>query len=71
MFRLPDMLYRPLNRFMAAQGQIRRVENDRAIQAEDAAARIFYAELRQRHTVGRCGGVAAGCPYVPCVPRVT
>lgn len=68
--RLPDRLFRILRRVYLAQERLRREEARRALEAEDRRMREHYKALHARHVAGTCGGAAAGCCYVPCVPRV-
>jgi len=70
MRRLPGWLLRPLERVVDHQRALQRRESAERAAREDAALRAYYADLSRRHDAGQCGGSAAGCPYVPCVPRV-
>ncbi len=65
--RLPDRLFRPLDRIVTDRRRLRRAESDEGARAHDAALRVYYAELHRRHDAGTCGGAATGCPYAPCV----
>jgi hypothetical protein len=52
-----------------AQRAIRRQESQALMEAEDRAARAYYARLRELHAAGKCGGAKLGCRYVPCFRR--
>lgn len=65
--RLPDWLFRPLDRVVTAQRRLRRAESNERLSRADDALRAYYA--KHWHDAGTCGGSVAGCPYVPCVPR--
>lgn len=68
--RLPDWVFRLLERAYRQQDRIRRAERRADLESQDARMRAYYADLRIRHDMGTCGGEAAGCCYVPCVPFV-
>ncbi len=68
--RLPDRVFRTLERVYRAQNRIRQAERRAALVAEDARVRTYYADLSDRHGRGVCGGQAGGCCYAPCVPYV-
>jgi hypothetical protein len=68
--RLPDRLYRLLERAYLHQTRLRRRADRDRLAAEDAHMRAHYARLHTRHLAGTCGGKAAGCCYTPCVPHV-
>lgn len=70
MLRLPDRAFRLLERVYRAQNRIRRIELREQVRREDERMRAYYADLQIRHDMGTCGGAAAGCGYVPCVPLV-
>lgn len=63
--RLPDWMFARLERVYLDQRSARRKES--AAQA----LRAWADRVRDAHDMGTCGGAAAGCPYVPCVPLVS
>lgn len=71
MFRLPDWLFRPLDRLVVVQRRIRQREAEARLIRENAVVREYFARQHAAHLAGTCGGAAAGCGYVPCVPRVS
>lgn len=70
MIRLPWWIFRPLEKLVTAQREIRRRESKRRADEQDARQRAYFADLRARHEAGTCGGAEAGCCYLPCVPPV-
>jgi hypothetical protein len=70
MIRLPYWIFRPLEKLVTAQREIRRQESKRRADEQDQRQRAYFAELRDRHDAGTCGGEKAGCRYVPCVPFI-
>lgn len=70
MIRLPDWAFRRLERIYRVQDRLRRAELRRQVEDEDRRMRAYYADLSIRHDMGTCGGAAAGCCYVPCIPLV-
>jgi hypothetical protein len=70
MFRLPDRLFRPLDRLVVVQRRIRQREAEARLVRENAVVREYFARQLAKHEAGTCGGASAGCGYVPCVPRV-
>lgn len=69
--RIPDVIYRALERVYMAQRTIRRRELDDKVKRQDNALRAYDDDLRARHDAETCGGTEAKCPYVPCRPRVS
>lgn len=70
MIRLPDRVFRILERVYRAQDRLRRAELREAVLRQDRSLREYFARQQIAHDMGTCGGVAAGCGFVPCVPRV-
>lgn len=68
--RMPDRLYRRLERAYLTQRRIRRLEADQRMAAYDRRTREWASRRSIDHDMGVCGGPAAGCPYVPCTPPV-
>jgi len=68
--RLPDLIYRPLERLYFHQQAIRRAELRHVVAEQDRRMRADADALRARHRAGKCGGRANGCYYVPCVPAI-
>lgn len=66
MIKLPWWIFRPLERLVVAQREIRRRESARIADEQDRRQRAYFDALRERHAAGTCGGKAAGCCYVPC-----
>lgn len=68
--RLPDWAYARLERVYLDQRNARRKESAAQADRDDQALRAWADRMRDAHDMGTCGGQAAGCPYVPCVPLV-
>lgn len=58
--RLPDRLYRRLERVYFDQRTIRRNELNRRVAAEDVAIRAWANKALAAHNASRC---LSGCPY--------
>jgi hypothetical protein len=66
--RLPDWAYVRLERAYFHQRGIRRREANRRMADDDRRVREWADRMSIAHDMGTCGGAAAGCPFVPCVP---
>lgn len=64
--RLPDWLYRRLERVYFDERRRRRELDRQELARQDAAQRAFYAGLGAAHDSGMCGGYEGGCRYFPC-----
>jgi hypothetical protein len=71
MRRLPDWLFRPLDRLVTVQRRIRVMEAEERMGRQDRELRAYFDNQYRRHQAGTCGGAPGGCRYVPCVPRVS
>ena len=60
MIRLPDPVCRRLERLVAGQRRLRRLENERAVAAQDTALRAWADRARAAHQAARC---LDGCPF--------
>jgi hypothetical protein len=69
--RMPDWLFRRLDRIVRAQRRIRDEENRIELERQDREFRAYCDRQRAEHKVHEAlGKRAADCPFVPCVPRV-
>lgn len=68
--KLPEPLYRAVERVYRKQAAIRRAELRAAVAEQDRRFRAACDEAVKRHRMRTCGGAAAGCDYYPCVPKV-
>lgn len=66
MMRLPDRVFRVMERVYHTQRAIRREEQRCRLETEDAMMREYFRRLEATHDAGACGGAAGGCRYAPC-----
>jgi hypothetical protein len=68
--RLPDWAYARLERVYLDQRSAHRKESAAQADQDNQALQAWADRMRDAHDMGTCGGAAAGCLYVPCVPLV-
>lgn len=68
--RIPDWVYARLERVYFTQRRIRREEANQRMADDDRRLREWADRKSIEHDMGTCGGAAARCPFVPCVPMV-